>query len=77
MGDAVVRVQSQLQALARDNWAALEAKHARNLSWLRAELESVSRSLGVHAAVDVKRPAPAPFVRCALEQGGNLKGRAC
>lgn len=64
MSDAVVRVQAHLREIARDNWEALEDRHARDLMWLRAELEQVARSLDVRGVkLDLKRPAPAPFAR--------------
>lgn len=64
-----MRVQAHLRELARDDWDALEDRHARDLTWLRGELEQVARTLDVRGvALDVKRPAPAPspFTRCDL-----------
>jgi hypothetical protein len=63
MGDAVLRVRGHLQNLARENWAALEEKHARNVAWLRDELASVSRSLEIKARLETHSPALASFPR--------------
>ncbi|KAG7377535.1 hypothetical protein PHYPSEUDO_011508 [Phytophthora pseudosyringae] len=62
MGDAVLRVRGHLLSLARDNWSALEDKHAHNVTWLRDELAQISRSLEVTARFEPTPPvAPAPY----------------
>ena len=55
MGDAVLRVHSRLQLLARENWLALEESHVRNLSWLQEEFLQISRSLDVKARLNQPR----------------------
>ncbi|CAH0493654.1 unnamed protein product [Peronospora farinosa] len=57
MGDAVLRVQSHLQSLARENWSALEEKHVYNISWLRNELTEIARSLEIKSNFEYK-PVP-------------------
>ena len=59
MGDAVLRVHSRLQLLARENWSALEESHVRNVTWLREELAQLSRSLDVQARLEPSRRGPA------------------
>lgn len=62
MGDAVLRVRGQLQSMGRENWSALEERHARNVAWLRDELAQISRSLEIKARFEhTGSVAPAPF----------------
>ncbi|CAI5744938.1 unnamed protein product [Peronospora destructor] len=63
MGDAVLRVQSHLQGLARKNWSVLEKKHVQNITWLRDELMEISRSLEIKTNFEQKPVTMTPFPR--------------
>ncbi|CAI5743607.1 unnamed protein product [Peronospora destructor] len=63
MGDAVLRVQSHLQSLARKNWSVLEEKHVQNITWLRDELTEISRSLEIKTNFEQKPVPMTPFPR--------------
>ncbi|CAI5715393.1 unnamed protein product [Peronospora effusa] len=63
MGDAVLRVQSHLQSLARENWSALEEKHVYNISWLRNELTEISRSLEIKSNFEYRPVSMTSFSR--------------